>query len=224
MRGEPRHVVAGAGGLRSASSRVRSTSRELQLAEGATFMTLCAKSTLISLSCRRRRSFNRRTSLLNTARRRSISPQSSARSDPQRWMPPPTAPTADAPMHDRPPSDGSPASPAAAARAAADPVPLTIRTSNDNFEVAGFGQVQPPPACLHVHASRPFPPLTPPYTVGEGHDYPPGRRSHQQVTQAPTPGRLRLTTKPCSGCSSIKTATPTAGPWASSSPRMRCES
>ncbi|EOD30255.1 hypothetical protein EMIHUDRAFT_233071 [Emiliania huxleyi CCMP1516] len=55
----------------------------------------------------------------------------------------PTAPTADAPMHDRPPSDGSPASPAAAARAAADPVPFTlsdIRTSNDNFEVAGFGQ------------------------------------------------------------------------------------
>ena len=49
-------------------------------------------------------------------------------------------------MHDRPPSDGSPASPAAAARAAADPVPLTlsdIRTSYDNFEVAGFGQVQP---------------------------------------------------------------------------------
>ena len=49
-------------------------------------------------------------------------------------------------------------------------------------------------------------------TLGEGHDYPPGRRSHQQVTQAPTPGRLRLTTKPCSGCSSIKTATPTSGP------------
>ena len=49
----------------------------------------------------------------------------------------------------------------AAAHAAADPVPLTlsdIRTSYDNFEVAGFGQVQPPPACLHVHASRPFPP------------------------------------------------------------------
>ncbi|EOD28254.1 hypothetical protein EMIHUDRAFT_456965 [Emiliania huxleyi CCMP1516] len=43
-------------------------------------------------------------------------------------------------MHDRPPSDGSPASPAAAARAAADPVPFTLRTSNDNFEVAGFGQ------------------------------------------------------------------------------------
>ncbi|EOD33316.1 hypothetical protein EMIHUDRAFT_229868 [Emiliania huxleyi CCMP1516] len=45
---------------------------------------------------------------------------------------------------DRPPSDGSPASPAAAAHAAADPVPLTlsdIRTSYDNFEVAGFGQV-----------------------------------------------------------------------------------
>ena len=58
-------------------------------------------------------------------------------------------------------------------------------------------------------------------TLGEGHDYPPGRRSHQQVTQAPTPGRLRLTTKPCSGCSSIKTATPTAGPWASFSPSMR---
>ena len=60
-------------------------------------------------------------------------------------MPPPTAPTADAPMHDRPPSDGSPASPAAdSSRAAADPVPLTlsdIRTSYDNFEVAGFGQV-----------------------------------------------------------------------------------
>ena len=53
----------------------------------------------------------------------------------------PPAPTADAPMHDRPPSDGSPASPAAAARAAADPVPFTLRTSNDNFEVAGFGQV-----------------------------------------------------------------------------------
>ena len=32
----------------------------------------------------------------------------------------------------------------------------------------------------------PSPPLTPPYTVGEGHDYPPGRRSHQQVTQAPS--------------------------------------
>ena len=32
------------------------------------------------------------------------------------------------------------------------------RTTYDNFEVAGFGQVQPPPACLHVHASRPFPP------------------------------------------------------------------
>ena len=75
----------------------------------------------------------------------------------------PPPPAADAPMHDRPPSDGSPASPAAdaAAHAAADPVPLTlsdIRTSYDNFEVAGFGQVQPPPACLHVHASRPFPP------------------------------------------------------------------
>ena len=60
----------------------------------------------------------------------------------------PPAPAADAPMHDRPPSDGSPASPAAdaAAHAAADPVPLTlsdIRTSYDNFEVAGFGQVQP---------------------------------------------------------------------------------
>ena len=38
MRGEPRHVVPGAGGLRSASSRVRSSSRELQLAEGATFV------------------------------------------------------------------------------------------------------------------------------------------------------------------------------------------
>ena len=43
MRGEPRHVVAGAGGLRSASSRARSTSRELQLAEGATFVHLCTK-------------------------------------------------------------------------------------------------------------------------------------------------------------------------------------
>ena len=61
----------------------------------------------------------------------------------------PPAPTADAPMHDRPPSDGSPASPAAAARAAADPVPLTLsdtRTTYDNFEVAGFGQV--PTTCL----------------------------------------------------------------------------
>ncbi|EOD36634.1 hypothetical protein EMIHUDRAFT_362357 [Emiliania huxleyi CCMP1516] len=59
----------------------------------------------------------------------------------------PPPPAADAPMHDRPPSDGSPASPAAdaAAHAAADPVPLTlsdIRTSYDNFEVAGFGQVR----------------------------------------------------------------------------------
>ena len=43
MRGEPRHVVVGAGGLRSASSRARSTSRELQLAEGATFVHLCTK-------------------------------------------------------------------------------------------------------------------------------------------------------------------------------------
>ena len=67
----------------------------------------------------------------------------------------PPAPTADAPMHDRPPSDGSPASPAAAARAAADPVPLTLsdtRTTYDNFEVAGFGQVQrtclPPCSCF----------------------------------------------------------------------------
>ncbi|EOD39191.1 hypothetical protein EMIHUDRAFT_361376 [Emiliania huxleyi CCMP1516] len=71
----------------------------------------------------------------------------------------PPAPTADAPMHDRPPSDGSPASPAAAARAAADPVPLTLsdtRTTYDNF------------------GRRLWP--------GEGHDYPPGRRSHQQVT------------------------------------------
>ena len=69
----------------------------------------------------------------------------------------PPAPTADAPMHDRPPSDGSPASPAAAARAAADPVPFTLRTSNDNFEVAGFGQV--PTTCLPP-CSR-FAPLPP---------------------------------------------------------------
>ena len=54
----------------------------------------------------------------------------------------------------------SPASPAAdaAAHAAADPVPLTLRTSNDNFEVAGFGQV--PTTCLPP-CSRfaPLPPL-----------------------------------------------------------------
>ena len=75
----------------------------------------------------------------------------------------PPATAADAPMHDRPPSDGSPASPAAdaAAHAAADPVPLTlsdIRTSYDNFEVAGFGQV--PTTCLPP-CSRfaPLPPL-----------------------------------------------------------------
>ena len=74
-------------------------------------------------------------------------------------MPPPTAPTADAPMHDRPPSDGSPAYPAAAARAAADPVPFTLRTSNDNFEVAGFGQVQPT-TCLPPYSRfAPLPPL-----------------------------------------------------------------
>mmetsp|Transcript_12443 Transcript_12443/g.39845 ORF Transcript_12443/g.39845 Transcript_12443/m.39845 type:complete len:208 (-) Transcript_12443:73-696(-) len=103
-------------------------------------------------------------------------------------------------MHDRPPSDGSPASPAAAARAAADPVPFTLRTSiNDNFEVAGFGQVRGTTTRLEGALISKSP-------------------RHQ------APGRLRLTTKPCSGCSSIKTATPTAGPWASSSPRMRCES
>ena len=82
-------------------------------------------------------------------------------------MPPPTAPTADAPMHDRPPSDGSPASPAAAARAAADPVPLTLsntRTTYDNFEVVGFGQVQPPHLLASMFTLRaPPPPLTPPY-------------------------------------------------------------
>ena len=78
----------------------------------------------------------------------------------------PTAPAADAPMHDRPPSDGSPASPAAAARAAADPVPFTIRTSNDNFEVAGFGQVQPPHLLASMFTLRaPNPLLTPPYDL-----------------------------------------------------------
>ena len=50
---------------------------------GSLHSPLSISSTLISLSCRRRRSFNRRTSHLNTARRRSISPQSSART-PQR--------------------------------------------------------------------------------------------------------------------------------------------
>ena len=30
-------------------------------------------------------------------------------------------------------------------------------------------------------------------TVGEGHDYPPGRRSHQEVTQAPTPASWAFT-------------------------------
>ena len=78
----------------------------------------------------------------------------------------PPAPAADAPMHDRPPSDGSPASPAAdaAAHAAADPVPLTlsdIRTSYDNFEVAGFGQVHLLASMFTLRA--PSPPLTPPY-------------------------------------------------------------
>ena len=73
----------------------------------------------------------------------------------------PPAPAADAPMHDRPPSDGSPASPAAAARAAADPVPLTLsdtRTTYDNFEVAGFGQVSTTclPPCSRF---APLPPL-----------------------------------------------------------------
>ena len=76
----------------------------------------------------------------------------------------PPAPTADAPMHDRPPSDGSPASPAAdaAAHAAADPVPLTlsdIRTSYDNFEVAGFGQVQKPTCLPPCSRFAPLPPL-----------------------------------------------------------------
>ena len=77
-------------------------------------------------------------------------------------MPPPTAPTADAPMPDRPPSDGSPASPAAAARAAADPVPLTlsdIRTSYDNFEVAGFGQVHAHHLLASMFTLRAPPPL-----------------------------------------------------------------
>ena len=128
---------------------------------------LCAvresSSTLISLSCRRRRSFNverpSRNPPATIDQSTIVGPQRPAAMDAA--APPP--PAADAPMHDRPPSDGSPASPAAdaAAHAAADPVPLTlsdIRTSYDNFEVAGFGQVQPPPACLHVHASRPFPP------------------------------------------------------------------
>ena len=82
----------------------------------------------------------------------------------------PTAPAADAPMHDRPPSDGSPASPAAAARAAADPVPLItlsdIRTTYDNFEVAGFGQVQPPHLLASMFTLRaPNPLLTPPYDL-----------------------------------------------------------
>ena len=76
----------------------------------------------------------------------------------------PPAPAADAPMHDRPPSDGSPASPAAdaAAHAAADPVPLTlsdIRTSYDNFEVAGFGQVQKPTCLPPCSRFAPLPPL-----------------------------------------------------------------
>ena len=76
----------------------------------------------------------------------------------------PPAPAADAPMHDRPPSDGSPASPAAAARAAADPVPFTLRTSNDNFEVAGFGQVHAHHLLASMFTLRaPSPPLTPPY-------------------------------------------------------------
>ena len=74
----------------------------------------------------------------------------------------PTAPAADAPMQDRPSSDGSPASPAAAARAAADPVPLITlsdtRTTYDNFEVAGFGQVQPP-SLASMFTLRPPPPL-----------------------------------------------------------------
>ena len=73
----------------------------------------------------------------------------------------PPAPTADAPMHDRPPSDGSPASPAAAARAAADPVPLTLsdtRTTYDNFEVAGFGQVQPTTCLPPCSRFAPLPP------------------------------------------------------------------
>ncbi|EOD11607.1 hypothetical protein EMIHUDRAFT_452396, partial [Emiliania huxleyi CCMP1516] len=78
----------------------------------------------------------------------------------------PPATAADAPMHDRPPSDGSPASPAAdaAAHAAADPVPLTlsdIRTSYDNFEVAGFGQdevraMMLDPACTKPLTFREF--------------------------------------------------------------------
>ena len=76
----------------------------------------------------------------------------------------PPAPAADAPMHDRPPSDGSPASPAAdaAAHAAADPVPLTlsdIRTSYDNFEVAGFGQVQNLTCLPPCSRFAPLPPL-----------------------------------------------------------------
>ena len=61
-------------------------------------------------------------------------------------------------MHDRPQSAGSPASPAAAARAAADPVPLTIRTSYDNFEVAGFGQVQPNTCLPPCSRFAPLPP------------------------------------------------------------------
>ena len=121
------------------------------------------QATLISLSCPRRRSFNverpSRNPPATIDQSTIVGPQRPAAMEAA--APPP--PAADAPMHDRPPSDGSPASPAAdaAAHAAADPVPLTlsdIRTSYDNFEVAGFGQVQPPPACLHVHASRPFPP------------------------------------------------------------------
>ena len=74
----------------------------------------------------------------------------------------PTAPAADAPMHDRPPSDGSPASPAAAARAAADPVPLALsdtRTTYDNFEIAGFGQVQPTTCLPPCSRFAPLPPL-----------------------------------------------------------------
>ena len=106
-------------------------------------------------------SYNSRTSHLNTARRRSISPQSSARSDPQRWMPPPPRPlrptrrcttglrrTALRPLRPLPPA----LLPIQSLSRSAIPAQPTTTL------VAGFGQVQPPPACLHVHASRPFPP------------------------------------------------------------------
>ena len=108
---------------------------------------------LLTLSCPRRRSFNRRTSHLNTARRRLISPQSSART-PQRPAAMDAAPTAPTGRYGRR-ADARPASVGRLSGLSGRCRPRCCRSGplhaphkqrQTTVEVAGFGQV--PTTCL----------------------------------------------------------------------------